>query len=126
MSTGCGDTVIKYSPLLFAFEGFLETVPAICVSLNSPQLKVGRYLGLCVAPAHIADLSLQFVMAHQIFADISANRYGSVITTVQPLQRYFRHDLFSPRFPLVARGLRQHYVSVPLHIGDFTSVDCCF
>ena len=48
--------------LLFAFEGFWETVPAICASLNSPQLKVGCYLGLHVAPACIANLSPQLVI----------------------------------------------------------------
>ena len=53
----------KALPHLFAFEGFWETVPAICVSPNSPQLKVGHYLGLRVAPACIADLSPQFVMS---------------------------------------------------------------
>ena len=59
----------KALPHLFAFEGFWETVPTIYVSLNSPQLKVGRYLGLRVAPACIADLSPQFVTARRIFAD---------------------------------------------------------
>ena len=39
--------------------------------------------------ASIADLSPQSVTARRIFADLSANRYGSVITTVQPLLRYF-------------------------------------
>ena len=67
MSAGCGGAVIKHSPHLFAFEGFWETVPAICVSPNSPQLRVGRYLGLRAALARIADLSLQFVTAHRIF-----------------------------------------------------------
>ena len=57
----------------------------IYATLNSPQLKVGRYLGLRATLARIADLSLQFVVACQIFADLSANRYGSVIATVQPL-----------------------------------------
>ena len=92
MSAGCGGAVIKHSPHLFAFEGFWETVPAICVSPNSPQLKVARYLGLHAAPARIADLSPQFVTARRIFADISANRYDSVITTVQPLLRCFLRD----------------------------------
>ena len=63
MSARCGSAVIKHSPHLFTFEGFWETVPAICVSLNSPQLKVGRYLGLHADPARITDLSPQFVMA---------------------------------------------------------------
>jgi hypothetical protein len=92
MSAGCGDAVIKHSPHLFAFEGFWETVPAICVSPNSLQLKVGRYLDLRTALACIADLSPQFIMARRIFANISANRYGSVITTVQPLLRCFLRD----------------------------------
>ena len=78
-----------------------------------------RYLGFRATVARIADLSPQFVTARRIFADFSANRYGSIITTVQPLLRYFLRDLFSPRFPLVARGLCQHYVSAPHRIGDF-------
>ena len=85
MSAGCDDTVIKHSPHLFAFEGFWETIPAICASPHSPQLKVGRYLGLRAISARIADLSPQFVMARRIVADTSANRYGSIITKVQPL-----------------------------------------
>ena len=92
MGAGCGDTVIKHSPHLFAFEGFWKIVPAICVPLNSPQLKVGRYQGLRAAPARIADLSPQLVITRRIFADISANRYGSVINTVQPLLRCFLRD----------------------------------
>ena len=64
---------------------------------------MGRYLGFHATTARITDLSPQFVMAHQIFTDFSANRYGSVITTVQPLLWYFLRDLFSLRFPLVAR-----------------------
>ena len=58
-------------------------------------------------------------MARRIFADFSAKRYDLVITTVQPLLWYFLRDLFSPRFPLVARGLRLHYISVSRRIGDF-------
>ena len=81
--------------------------------------KVGRYLGLRTTPARIADLSPQFVTASRIFADFSANRYDSVITTVQPLLRYFLRGLFSPRFPLVARGLHQQYDLVPHCTGDF-------
>ena len=92
MSMGCGSIVIKHSHHLFAFEGFWETVPVICVPPNSPQLKVGRYLGLRATVACITDLSLQFVAARRIFADISDNRYGSVITTVQPLLRCFLCD----------------------------------
>ena len=87
---------------------------------------VGRYLGFRATVARIADLSPQFVPARQIFADFSTNRYGLVITTVQPLLWYFLRDLISPRFPLVARGLHQHYVSVPHCIGDFSSVNYCF
>ena len=87
---------------------------------------VGRYLGFRATVARIANLSPQFVMARRIFADFSVNRYGSVITIVQPLLRYFLHGLFSLRFPLVARRLRQHYVLVPRRIGDFYLVDCCF
>ena len=82
----------KALPHLFAFEAFWETVPAICVSPNSPQLKVGRYLGLRAISARIADLSPQFVMARRIFTNISANRYGSIITIVQPLLRCFLRD----------------------------------
>ena len=80
---------------------------------------MGRYLGFRATAAHITDLSPQFVTTRRIFADFSTNRYGLVITTVQPLLWYFLHDLFFPRFPLVAWGLRLHYVSVPHHIGDF-------
>ena len=80
---------------------------------------MGRYLGFHTTVAYIIDLSLQFVMAHRIFADFSAIRYGSVITTVQPLLWYFLRDLFSPKFPLVARGLRQQYDLDPHHAGDF-------
>ena len=83
---------------------------------------MGRYLGFHTTAVRIADLSRQFVMARRIFADFSANHYGSVIITVQPLLRYFLHDLFSPRFPLVAQGLRKHYVSVPHYMGDISSV----
>ena len=78
-----------------------------------------HYLGFCATAARIADLSLQFVTARRIFANFSANRYGSVITTVQPLLLFFLHDLFSPRFPLVARGLRHQYDLVPHRTGDF-------
>ena len=87
---------------------------------------MGRYLGFRATAARIADLSPQFVTARRIFADFSANRYGSVITTVQPSLWYPLRDLFSPRFPLVAQGLRQHYVSVPHRMGDFSSIDCYF
>ena len=83
---------------------------------------VGRYLGLHANTAHIAHFSPQFVTAHQIFADFSAIRYDSVITTVQPLLRYFLRDLFSPKFPLVARGLRQQYDLDTHRIGDFLLV----
>ena len=80
---------------------------------------MGRYVGFRVSVARIAHLSPQFVTAHRIFADLFTNHYGLVITTVQLLLWYFLYDLFSPRFPLVARGLRQHYVLVPHRIGDF-------
>ena len=86
---------------------------------------VGCYLGLRANVARIADLSPQFVMARRIFADISANRYGSVITIVQPLLWFVLQDLISPRFPLVARGLRHHYDSVSHHTRDFFGY-CCF
>ena len=82
----------KALPHPFAFEGFWGTIPVIYATPNSLQLKVGRYLGLHAAPARIADLSPQFVTARRIFADISANRYGSVITTVQPLLRCLLRD----------------------------------
>ena len=72
----------KALPHLFAFEGFWGTVPAISATPNSPQLKVGHYLGLRTTSVRITDLSPQFVMAHRILADISANRYASVTTTV--------------------------------------------
>jgi len=35
MNVGCGGVVIKHFSHHFAFEGFWETVPAICASLNS-------------------------------------------------------------------------------------------
>jgi len=86
----------KALPHLFAFKGFWEIVPAICVSPNSPLLNVCYYLGLHVALTRIANLSPQFVTARRIFADISTNRYGSVITTVQPLlQCFLRDSIFS-------------------------------
>ena len=47
--------------------------------------KVGRYLGLRIALARIANLSPQFVVARLMLADISSNRYGSVIITIQPV-----------------------------------------
>ena len=102
MSVGCGGVVVKHSPHLFAFEGFWETIPAICFSPNSPRLRVGRYLGLRTASIHIADLSPQFVTARRIFADISANRYGSVITTVQPLLRCFLRDSVFSKLSVVS------------------------
>ena len=80
---------------------------------------LGRYLGFRTTAVHITHFSTQLGTAHRIFTDFSTNRYGSVITTVQPLLWYFLCDLFSPRFPLVARGLHQHYISVPHRIGDF-------
>ena len=86
-NAGCGGVVINHFPHPFAFEGFWGTVPMIYATLNSPQLKVGRYLGLRATLARIADLSPQFVMARRIFADLSTNRYGLVIATVQPLLR---------------------------------------
>jgi hypothetical protein len=76
-------------------------------------------MGFRATAAHIADLSPQFVTARQIFANFSVNHYGSVITTIQPLLWYFLYGLFSPRFPKVARGLRQYYVSVPHRNGNF-------
>ena len=81
--------------------------------------KVGRYLGFRATAARIAHLSPQFVTSRQIFTDFSTNRYGSVITIVQPLLWFFLQDLFSPRFPFVARELRQHYDLVPHRTRDF-------
>ena len=92
----------KALPHLFAFEGFWETVPAICASPNSPQLKVCRYLGLHAALARIADLSPQLVITRQIIADISANYYGSVITTIQPLLRCFLRDSIFSKLTIVS------------------------
>ena len=83
-------------------------------------------MGFRATVARIVDLSPQFVMVRRIFTDFSANRYGPVTTTVQPLLRYFLRGLLSLRFPIVARGLRQHYISIPHRIGDISSVDCCF
>ena len=53
---------------------------------------MGRYLGLRAVSARIADLSPQFVAARPMLADISADRYGSVIATVQPLLWFFLRD----------------------------------
>ena len=80
---------------------------------------VSHCLGFHSTVARITHLSPQFVTAHRIFADFSAICYGSVITTVQSLLQFFLHDLFSPRFPLVAWGLRRQYDLVPHRTGDF-------
>ena len=125
-SMGCRGAVKKHSPTFSHSRVFGKPFPRFALLRILRNSKVGRYLGLRATMACIANLSLQFVMAHRIFANISANRYGLVITTVQPLLWYFLHDLFSPRFPLIAQGMRQHYVSVPRRIGDVSSVDCCF
>ena len=109
----------KALPPPLIFEGFWETAPGFAPLRILHNRVVGRYLGLRANTAHIAHFSLQFVIAHRIFADFSAIRYGSVITTVQPLLQYFIRDLFSPKFPLVARGLRQQYNLDPLHAGNF-------
>ena len=66
--------------------------------------KLGRYLGLRATVAHIAHLSPQFPTARQIFADFYANRYGSVITTVQPLLWYFHHDSVFSRISSCGSG----------------------
>ena len=104
----------------FCIQGFLgNRTMLICTLLNSPKRRGGRYLGFRATTTHIAHLSPQVVTAHRIFANFSAICYGSVITIVQPLLWFFLRDLFSLRFPLVARGLRHHYVSVPHCSGDF-------
>ena len=36
MNVVCNGAVIKHFPHPFAFKGFLETVPAICASPDSP------------------------------------------------------------------------------------------
>ena len=74
----------KALPPPFAFEGFWETALGFVPLPILHNHVVGRYLGLRANTAHIAHFSLQFVIAHRIFADFSAIRYGSVITTVQP------------------------------------------
>ena len=50
-SAGCGGTVIKHSPHLFAFKGFWETVQAICASPNSPQQQGGPLPGPSRSPS---------------------------------------------------------------------------
>ena len=110
----------KAHPPPFAFEGFWETAPSFAPLQILHNSVVGRYLGFCATAAHISYLSLQVVTAHRIFADFSAICYGLVITIVQPLLRFFLHDLFSPRFPLVARGLRHQYDLVPHHTRIFS------
>ena len=54
------------------------------------------------SPAHIADLSPQFATAHRILADIFANRYGSVIITVQPSVRCFLRDSVFSKLTVVS------------------------
>ena len=64
--------------------------------------KVGRYLGLRTSLACIADLSPQFVVARRMLADISANRYGSVITIVQPLLLCFLCDSIFSKLTIIS------------------------
>ena len=109
----------KALPPPLAFEGFWETTPRF-VPLRIPRISVvGRYLGFHATATHIAHLSSEVVTAHRIFTDFSTICYGSVITTVQPLLQFFLCDLFSPRFPLVARELRHQYDLVPHCTRDF-------
>ena len=109
----------KALPPPFAFEGFWETAPRFAPLRILRNNMVGRYLGFRATAAHSAHLSPQVVTAHRIFTDISAICYGSVISTVQPLLRFFLRDLFSLKFPLVARGLHHQYDLVPHRTGDF-------
>ena len=118
-SAGCSGAVIKHSLTFSHSRVFGKPFPRFTLLRILRNSKVGRYLGFRATATCITDLSPRFVTARRIFADFSANRYGSVITIVQPLLRYFLYDLISPRFSLVARELRQHYVSIPHHIGDF-------
>ena len=109
----------KALPPPFTFDGFWETAPRFVPLRILCNSVAGCYLGFRATIARIAHLSPQFVTAHRIFADFSAICYGSVITTVQPLLRFFLHGSISPIFPLVARGLRHHYDLFPHHTGDF-------
>ena len=118
-SAGCGDVVIKHSPHLSHSRVFGKLLPRFTPLRILRNSMVGRYLGFRATAARIAHLSPQFVTAHRIFADFSAIYYGSVIITVQPLLQFFLHDLFSPRFPLVAQGLCHQYDLVPHCTGDF-------
>ena len=118
-SAGCGGAVIKHSPTFSHSRGFGKLLLRLAPLQILRNSKVGRYLGFCATAACITDFSPQFVTARRIFVDFSANRYGSVIATVQPLLRFFLRDLFSPRFPLAAPGLRHQYDLVPHHTGDF-------
>ena len=55
-SLGGGGAIVKYFPHPFAFEGFWETIPMICVRILRNN-KVGCYLGFRVTAVRIADLS---------------------------------------------------------------------
>jgi len=93
------------SPPFFAFEGFWETVPAICAAPNSPTRFNGPQprLSRNHSPRH--SFIAAFVVTRRITADFSTIYRGSVIVTVQPLLRFFLHDLISLIFSPGTRGL---------------------
>ena len=73
MNVGCGGAVIKHIPHPFVFEGFWETIPAICAPPNSPMRLLGnRNLGFHATATHVAHLSLPLVITRRIIADFSA------------------------------------------------------
>ena len=116
----------KALPPLFAFKGFWETAPRFALLRILLNGMVGHHLGFCATTARIAHFLPQFVTAHRIFADFSAICYVSVIIiTVQPLLRFFLHDLFSPRFPLVAWDCVSNTTWFLTALGTFF-VDCYF
>ena len=113
----------KALPPPFAFEGFWETAPRFVLRILRNDM-VGRYLGFHATVARIAHFLPQFVTTHRIFADFSAIHQGSVTPIVQLLLWFFLHDLFSPRFPFVTRGLHHQYDLVPHRTGDFLPLTC--
>ena len=112
-SAGCGGTVIKHSPHLFAFKGFWETVQAICASPNSPQQQGGPLPG----PSRNRGPYRRF---------ISAIFYGSpnicrLLHQPLRLSNYYYTAItpvFSPRFYFLQ--------DFPLWLGDCISITSRF
>ena len=88
MSVGCGGVVIKHSPQLFAFQGFWETIPAICASLNSPTRLNGLQPGLSrnhsPCRSFIAAVCCYSPNNHRFLRHLSrlSNSYCTTITLV--------------------------------------------